>query len=241
MTQHMCQNILVIEDDPDLGALICGNLRDARTEVKVERHGTVGLRLAASRRWDLLIVDWMLPGTNGLKICRTLRAAADTASIILLTARDSEQDRVEGLDAGADDYLSKPFGIAELKARVRAQLRRSARGGDSGFAQPEPAEVQVGSLHLDARTRVARLQGRDLCLTSREFELLLFLARNPSVAHSRDQLLQKIWGPGFDGYAHTVNSHINRLRGKLEVDPSRPPLIATVWGKGYRLAPEGAA
>ena len=207
----------------------------------VERHGTAGLRLAEARRWDLLIVDWMLPGTTGLAICRALRAAADSAAIILLTARDSEQDRVDGLDAGADDYLSKPFGIAELKARVRAQLRRNSRGVDGGHAPSATAVVQVGSLYLNAPARIARLQGRDLSLTSREFELLLFLARNPNVAYSREHLLHKIWGPGFDGYAHTVNSHINRLRGKLEADPSHPPLIATVWGKGYRLTPEGAA
>jgi DNA-binding response OmpR family regulator len=236
----MCQRILVIEDDSDIGTLVATNLRNERTEVQVERHGTAGLRLATSRRWDLLIVDWMLPGTNGLTICRTLRAGADSAAIILLTARDSEQDRVDGLDAGADDYISKPFGIAELKARVRAQLRRIVRLDGLEDATPTPAVVSIGALHLDARAHPARLHGRDLALTSREFDLLLFLARNPNVAYSREQLLQKVWGPGFDGYAHTVNSHINRLRAKLEIDPHRPPLISTVWGKGYRLAPEGA-
>jgi DNA-binding response OmpR family regulator len=237
----MCQSILVIEDDADIGTLVATNLRNERTEVQVERHGTTGLRLAASRRWDLLIVDWMLPGTNGLTICRTLRAAAESAAIILLTARDSEQDRVDGLDAGADDYISKPFGIAELKARVRAQLRRCARvDGHVGAAFGTPF-VLMGALYLDARARTARLHGRELALTTREFDLLLFLARNPNVAYSREQLLQKVWGPGFDGYSHTVNSHINRLRTKLEFDSQRPPLIATVWGKGYRLTPEGAA
>jgi DNA-binding response OmpR family regulator len=237
----MCQCILVIEDDPDIGTLVAANLRDTQTEVQVERHGTTGLRLAESRRWDLLIVDWMLPGTNGLKICQTLRAGTDSAAIILLTARDSEQDRVDGLDAGADDYISKPFGIAELKARVRAQLRRNTRIDRHEGAILATPIVLTGALYLDARARTARLHGRDLALTSREFDLLLFLARHPNVAYSREQLLQKVWGPGFDGYAHTVNSHINRLRAKLAIDAQRPPLIATVWGKGYRFAPEGAA
>jgi DNA-binding response OmpR family regulator len=237
----MCQSILVIEDDTDIGTLVATNLRNEQTEVQVERHGTAGLRLAASRRWDLLIVDWMLPGTNGLTICRTLRAAAQSTAIILLTARDSEQDRVNGLDAGADDYISKPFGIAELQARVRAQLRRNLRLDGAERRTPDSPGVLLGALHLDARARTARLRGRALALTLREFDLLLFLACNPNVAYSREQLLQKVWGPGFDGYAHTVNSHINRLRAKLEVDPHQAPLIATVWGKGYRLAPEAVA
>jgi DNA-binding response OmpR family regulator len=231
----MPQRILIIEDDPDIGALISCHLRDARTHVHVETDGTAGLALARNREWDLLIVDWALPGTSGVTICRELRGRPDGGAIILLTARDAERDRVEGLDAGADDFVSKPFGMAELAARVRAQLRRRPpRDG-------EAAGVEIGSLHLQPCSRSGTYRGRALCLTQREFDLLLFLARHPGVAFSRDQLLSRVWGPGFDGYAHTVNSHMNRLRAKLAEDQDASPLIATVWGKGYRLVPDNLA
>jgi DNA-binding response OmpR family regulator len=228
----------VIEDDPDIGNLLASSLVGPGIEVRLERDSQGGLGQAARGVWDLYIIDRMLAGVDGIGICRHIRARDQAAAVIFLTARDSEIDRVEGLDAGADDYVAKPFSIDELQARVRAQLRRRRGSGTAGAVSDEQC-IRIGSLQVDGRSRAAELRGQSLALTGREFQLLHFFMRHPDRAWTREQLLQKIWGPGFDGFAHTVNSHINRLRAKLEPDPANPTLIVTVWGAGYRLVAHG--
>ena len=223
--------VLIIEDDPDIARLLQMHVAPLAGLVRVEHHGTRGLMLALARSWDLLLIDWLLPGTDGVEICRRLRSAGRKDRIILLTARTGEPDRVTGLDGGADDYIAKPFSLMELLARVRAQLRRVDAAPSGASADP----VQVGGLHIEPAARGASLDGRNLALTAREFDLLYYFAKRPGQVLTRDQLLAGVWGAGFDGYAHTVNSHINRLRAKLEPDPGTPRLLVTVWGAGYRF------
>jgi two-component system OmpR family response regulator len=237
----MAQRILVIEDDPSIGALLAAQLSAPGVEVRLERDGEHGLACAAPGKWALYIVDRMLPGIDGIRVCRRLRAMGMATPIILLTAKDSEQDRVDGLDAGADDYIAKPFSMRELQARVRAQLRRpftAGLTGDTASAYAPP--LRVGTLRVDPGSRAVERDGQPLALTAKEFQLLYHLMCHTDRAWSREQLLNRIWGPGYDGYAHTVNSHINRLRAKLEVDPAHPQWIVTVWGTGYRFATESA-
>ena len=238
----MPHSILVIEDDPDIGELLRLNIASEVADVTVEPDGTRGLLLAQRRNWNLLVIDWLLPGTDGVSICRRVRATNQHVPIILLTARSAEIDRVAGLDSGADDYIAKPFSIAELLARVRAQLRRASEAsGRASVVAAGQRVVTVGELTIDAAARTASLSNESLTLAKREFDLLTFLARNPGRAFTRQQLLSAVWGSGFEGYEHTVNSHINRLRAKLEPDPARPKLIVTVWGTGYRFNAEGPA
>lgn len=229
--------VLIIEDDPDIARLLQMHVARLAGSVRVENHGTRGLMLALARRWDLLLIDWLLPGTDGVEICRRLRNAGRTDRIILLTARTGELDRVTGLDGGADDYIAKPFSLMELLARVRAQLRRV----DAAPSEASAAPVQVGGLRVEPAARGASLDGRNISLTAREFDLLYYFAQRPGQVLTRDQLLAGVWGAGFDGYAHTVNSHINRLRAKLEPEPATPRLLVTVWGAGYRLDAPGTS
>jgi DNA-binding response OmpR family regulator len=232
----MGQRILVIEDDPATGSLLSDLLAGSSTEVELHRHGANGLQRALSGHWHLFVIDWKLPHIDGLEICRSIRLRDRTTPMILLTAKDTEADRVAGLDAGADDYIAKPFRLAELKARVRAQLRRSTHGVDR--APDNLSALRIGSVLVDPATRRVQRHGVELSLTAREFQLLYFLMQHAHRAWTREQLLLKLWGPEFDGYSHTVNSHINRLRLKIEAEPSCPRLITTVWGEGYRFAAE---
>ena len=232
----MPHHVLIVEDDPDIGALLQMHVRQVADDVRWVADGRSGLMAAQGRPWDLILLDWLLPGLDGVSVCRRLRAHRYEFPIMLLTARSAEADRVQGLDAGADDYLAKPFGVAELKARVRSQLRRAATlHARSTQATPVSAPLAFGNLTVEPASRVARFGERDLCLTVREFDLLHYFARNPGRALTRAQLLAAVWGAGFDGYEHTVNSHINRLRAKLEPDPVRPTRLVTVWGVGYRF------
>jgi two-component system, OmpR family, response regulator len=224
------QRILMVEDDPDVGALVAANLSSAHVGVTLERHGTRGLALASEYRWNLVILDCGLPGTDGLEICRRLSARSQSAPIILLTARTLEEDRVLGLDGGAVDYVTKPFGMEELKARVRVHLRQRPE-----VANAQSSRLVIDDVELDPDSRVVRRAGLSISLTTREFELLHFLMRNAPRVYSREQLLNSVWGAAYEGYSHTVNSHINRLRAKLEVNAARPQFIVTVWGTGYRF------
>jgi DNA-binding response OmpR family regulator len=230
----MQQRILIIEDDPDIGALLHLHIAGNGREVRLESHGTRGLMLAQARRWDLLVLDWLLPGTDGVTICRRLRAEGRSLPILLLTARASEVDRVRGLDAGADDYVAKPFSVLELKARVRAQLRRGCAGHAESVAAVDLAPLQQGPLRIDPASRIVSLDEAALDLTAREFDLLFYFATHPGRVFTRQQLLSAVWGAGFEGYEHTVNSHINRLRAKLEPHADAKSFITTVWGTGYR-------
>jgi DNA-binding response OmpR family regulator len=183
------------------------------------------------------VLDWLLPGTDGVAICRRLRAQGRALPILMLTARSGESDRIRGLDAGADDYVAKPFSLQELKARVRAQLRRAgAMRGDPASAVVATS-LRFGALQIDTNARAVQLSGQTIGLTSREFDLLTHFARHPGRAYTRAQLLAAVWGSGFEGFEHTVNSHINRLRAKIESTPSQPRFIVTVWGTGYRFDP----
>ncbi len=231
----MEQRTLIIEDDPDIGELLRLHIAECGSQVRLEAHGTRGLMLAQARPWDLVVLDWLLPGTDGVAICRRLRAQGRSLPILMLTARSKELDRIRGLDAGADDYVAKPFSLQELKARVRAQLRRASamRTGPAATAAQLP--LQCGALRIDLNARTVGLRQQSISLTGREYDLLVHFVRHPGRAFTRTQLLAAVWGSGFEGYEHTVNSHINRLRSKIEATPAQPRFIVTVWGIGYRF------
>ena len=225
------RRILVVEDDPDISALVELHLTDTGFDVGLEANGQSGLDRALGQAFDLVILDIMLPGVDGLEICRRLRTEKPGLPILMLTARTTELDRVLGLEMGADDYLTKPFSVRELVARVKAIFRRM-EGFDS---QPETSRLGHGPVEIDTDSRRVFIEGEPVELTAREFDLLTFFARNPGRVFTRGQLLDKVWGYTHEGYEHTVNTHINRLRRKLEADPSHPRFILTVWGVGYRF------
>ena len=227
------RRVLVIEDERDIAQLLELHLHDANCEVSLAADGHEGMRQAFARKWDLIILDLRLPGPDGLSICRALRRDQAYVPILMLTSKSSELDRVLGLELGADDYVTKPFSVSELMARVKAIFRRveslekQFHGGASTFT--------VGPLKIDTGSRLVQVDDQPISLTAREFDLLLHFVRHPGHVFSRAQLLDSVWGYGHEGYEHTVNSHINRLRGKIETDPSHPALIVTVWGVGYKL------
>jgi two-component system alkaline phosphatase synthesis response regulator PhoP len=229
----MKKRILVIEDDQDINNLIAMNLKDMNHDVDTCDHGKRGFQMALKGHYDILVLDLMLPEMDGLEICRALRAADILTPILMLTARDSEADRIVGLEMGADDYLTKPFSVRELQARVKAMLRRVTMLTQA----PKVASDQLvfDGLIIEVAKRSVKLNKTDVELTSTEFDLLLYMARQPSLVFSRTQLLDNVWGYQHSGYEHTVNSHINRLRNKLETDPAKPQYILTVWGVGYKF------
>jgi DNA-binding response OmpR family regulator len=227
------RRILVVEDEHDIAELLALHLRDINCDVTLAADGHEGMRQAFARQWDLVILDLRLPGPDGLSICRALRRESRYVPILMLTSKSSELDRVLGLELGADDYVTKPFSISELLARVKAIFRRvesleKRLPGSSGT-------LAIGPLRIDPAGRQVTVNGEAMSLTAREFDLLLHFARHPGCVFSRAQLLDSVWGYGHDGYEHTVNSHINRLRSKIEPDPARPEFIVTVWGVGYKL------
>ncbi|WP_456406762.1 response regulator [Thiolapillus sp.] len=226
--------ILVIEDDQDIAFLVAMHLRDHGSEVDICHDGREGLEKSCSGSYELIILDLMLPGIDGLEICRQVRAMDHYTPILMLTARSSEMDRVLGLEIGADDYLSKPFSVRELVARVRAICRRMTALKQS--AESPPDVLKFNELEIDYSGRTVRLEQSSLDLTAREFDLLWHFAGHPGQVFSRCQLLDAVWGYSHEGYEHTVNSHINRLRAKIEKDPSNPEFILTVWGVGYKFA-----
>jgi len=227
------QRFLVIEDEPDIAELIKLHLASEQVEVATVYDGVEGLKRAVSEHWDLIILDLQLPKLDGLEICRQIRGNYDYVPILMLTSRDTELDRVLGLDVGADDYLTKPFSILELSARTKALLRRVSM---LSAKQPELPDVLVQQdLILDRARHHVTVAGKPVELTAKEFDLLWFFAAHPGRAFTRLDLLQEVWGYGHEGYEHTVNSHINRLRGKIEPDPAKPKYVHTIWGVGYRF------
>ncbi|MCR1767013.1 Sensory transduction protein regX3 [Burkholderia glumae] len=233
------KRILIVEDDADIANVLALHLRDERYEVVHCANGDDGLRRLEQGGWDALILDLMLPGVDGLEICRRARAMTRYTPIIIISARSSEVHRILGLELGADDYLAKPFSMLELVARVKALLRRvEALSRDT---RAEAGRVEVGGLRLDPLTREAAVDGAAIDLTPREFDLLYHFARHPGKAFSRTDLLNAVWGYQHEGYEHTVNTHINRLRAKIEADPAQPARILTVWGRGYKLVAPGPA
>ncbi len=232
----MTKTVLIIEDDRDISDLISLHLRDLGCRTESVADGNDGLDRALSRQYDLIILDVMLPGMDGFEICRQLRDQRMRLPILMLTAKSEELDKVLGLEFGADDYLTKPFSIRELTARVKAILRRVEAMAKSPGEQSVKAEIHIGDLSIDMEKRKVVLEGRAIELTAKEFDLLALFARYPGRCFSRHQLLDTVWGYQFNGYDHTVNTHINRLRAKIEGNPSRPKYIQTVWGVGYKFA-----
>lgn len=235
----MARKILVIEDDRDIARLVELHLRDEGYSVTSVSDGRAGLQRALGAPFDLVILDLILPGMDGLEVCRRLRARPDYTPVLMLTAKSTDVDRILGLELGADDYLTKPFNVRELLARVKALFRRVEALGSRDSSAPQ-AVIRSGALTIDPEKRKVTVREGPVHLTAREFDLLLEFSRHPGKVYTRAQLLDKVWGYSYQGYEHTVNSHINRLREKIEEDPARPRYILTVWGVGYQFVePEG--
>jgi len=229
--------ILVAEDQTDIRELLVMNLKSAGYDVTAVIDGPSALAAEIERESDLLVLDLMMPGLDGLEVCKALRARGRSTPILMLTAKSTELDRVLGLELGADDYLTKPFSLAELLARVKALLRRAdlLRAAQAHAGGAETRAIRNGSLEILPAKRQVRYAGHALDFTALEFDLLLHFASHPGHVYSRSQLLNAVWGYTHDGYEHTVTTHINRLRAKLEADPMRPELILTVRGAGYKM------
>ncbi|WP_297085869.1 response regulator transcription factor [uncultured Draconibacterium sp.] len=229
--------VLLIEDDAHIGELVSIHLRDLNCEVDIATDGRQGYEKAASGEYCLIVLDLMLPGMDGLEVCRQLRADKVNTHILMLTAKSEEIDKVLGLETGADDYLTKPFSIREFIARVKAILRR-INSLSSETSGNETETLSINSLHIDLGKRKVTLDNNKLELTPKEFELLVLMAQKPGKVFSRNDLLDQVWGYNFNGYEHTVNSHINRLRAKIEPDINHPKYILTSWGVGYKFNDE---
>ncbi len=238
----MTDSILVVEDEQDIADLISVHLRELSLNVDHSLTGEKALELAFTHNYALILLDVMLPGISGLDVCRQIRDKKPAQAILMLTSRTSETDRVVGLELGADDYMTKPFSVRELQARVRSQLRRvhlMDKLASSDESEETTKTLCVGELQIDIATHKVMLAGKTLELTSTEFDLIFYLASHPEQVFSRSQLLSAVWGYHHSGYEHTVNSHINRLRNKLEKDPTKPEIVQTVWGVGYKFNRQG--
>ena len=236
MVSPLPATILVAEDQADIRDLIVLNLRNAGYAVTAVADGVAALASQHERADNLLVLDLMMPGMDGLEVCKALRARGIATPILMLTAKSTELDRVLGLELGADDYLTKPFSLAELLARVKALLRRAdLLRAAQAHAQAQPGSLRNGALEILPVKRQVRYRDVALDFTALEFDLLLYFAQHPGHVFSRAQLLNAVWGYTHDGYEHTVTTHINRLRAKLEADPMRPALILTVRGAGYKM------
>ncbi|MCB0719336.1 MAG: response regulator transcription factor [Bacteroidetes bacterium] len=227
--------ILVVEDDADIANLLQINLGDVAAGVDIANDGRSGLEMATGGDYSLIILDLMLPEVDGLEICKQVRQTNRYVPILMLTAKAEEFDKVLGLELGADDYLTKPFSIRELKARVKALYRRIEIDRESGGTEIQDV-LRYGPLRVDGLKRRVSLRDEPVSLTSKEFDLLSLFLSNPGRVYSRQELLDIVWGYQYAGYSHTVNTHINRLRGKIEDNPTEPRFIKTVWGVGYQFA-----
>ena len=227
------EKILIVEDDANIAELVALHLRDAGCIVTIENDGIKGHDRALRETFDLFLLDINLPKMSGLEICRAIRKHKKYAPVMMMTAKSEESDIVTGLDVGADDYITKPFSVKELVARVRAVLRRTQAMNTDMTKMGKV--LQFSEMTIDVENRTVTLKGEYLDLTPKEFDLLYMLAKKPGRSHSRQQLLDGVWGYEFDGLEHTVNSHINRLRMKVEADVQNPTYILTTWGVGYRF------
>ncbi len=240
----MSYQVLVVEDDKTLLEMLQYNLERQGYEVQTAENGRAGLRLAREARPDLVLLDVMLPEMDGFEVCRVLRREY-SVPILMLTARTEEIDKIVGLEMGADDYITKPFSMRELLARVKAQLRRvelvredvAAEQSEMPVAEAprKSALLTFDTLEIDDNRREVRLDGEALRLKPKEFDLLLFLARHRGIALSRDLILERVWGWSYDGNSRTVDVHVRWLREKVEQDPAKPKRIVTVRGLGYRF------
>lgn len=228
------KNILIIEDDPEIIKLLEIHLNDLIYTTAKAMDGAKGLKMAIENNYDLIILDITLPSLNGIEVCKKIRAHKNTP-IIMLTAKSEEIDRVLGLEIGADDYITKPFSIRELLARIKAVMRRSTIPKSE---KKDSSVLSFEGITIDIDKRKVLVNNTKIELSPKEFELLILMANNPGRNYSRTELLNIIWGYNFNGYEHTVNSHINRLRAKIESDMTNPHYILTTWGVGYKFNEE---
>lgn len=229
-------HIVIVEDDASIAEMLSFHMKAQGYRITHFADGEAARQNLMKHDYDLVLLDIMLPNCNGLDICKALRQKNPAVPILMLTSLDGEIDRVIGLELGADDYLTKPFSMRECTARVKALLRRSQLAAPS--AEPEKADSEkltIAELSLDSGSRVVALGGREIDLTAREFDLLFYLAQNHDRVYSRSQLLDAVWGYSHDGYEHTINTHINRLRNKLKRSDGLSDFIQTVWGVGYKF------
>lgn len=230
------KTVLVIEDDPNIAELLEIHLKDLGCELVGAEDGVSGLEKFHEQEYVLIILDLMLPKLDGLEVCKRIRAENKYTPILMLTSKSEEMDKVLGLELGADDYITKPFSIRELIARVKAIFRRIDADREEVTEQTPAQVLDFGELVIHLEKRKVLLQNKPVDLTAKEFDLLVLFASNPGRAYNRQELLDLVWGYQFDGYDHTVNSHINRLRNKIERDSSEPRYIKTIWGVGYSFA-----
>lgn len=232
------KKVLIIEDDVEIIHLLEIHLKDLGCEIISAMQGDAGLRMAIEEDPDLIILDIMLPVMDGLEVCQKLRANAVKSPIMMLTAKSEEIDKVLGLEIGADDYLTKPFSVREFIARVKAIFRREKMSVEPKINSIGNKILNFGNLRVNLELRKVSLKDTKIDLSPKEFELLALLSSNPGKSYDRSKLLNLIWGYDFKGYEHTVNSHINRLRSKIEPDMSNPKFILTTWGVGYKFNEE---
>lgn len=233
----MNKKVLIVEDEKDIAQLLKLHLETSGFHCDWASDGKIGFENIQNNHYDLIILDLMLPHIDGLALCNTVRQQENYTPILILTAKSSEPDRILGLELGADDYITKPFSILELIARIKALFRRIEVVSRS--VQPPESDISVlkrGELQIDAIKREVKLAENILTLTAKEFDLLYYFAQNPGKVFNRSQLLDEVWGYSYQGYEHTVNSHINRLRAKIEQDANQPHYILTVWGVGYKFS-----
>jgi len=228
----MDTHVLVVEDQQDIANLIRINLEMIGNKVTCCHNAKDAFQQLSDNTFQLILLDLNLPDMDGLEICKKIRTTDAIVPIMMLTARSEELDRVQGLESGADDYLAKPFSVLELQARVKALLRRSNVQAASNVT---PEKISIADLIIDQATHSVYRNKELITLTSTEFSLLVFLAKSPGRVYSREQLLAEVWDYHNDCYEHTVNSHMNRLRNKIEPNPAEPTYIKTVWGVGYKL------
>ena len=230
--------VLLLEDDANIVELLSIHLHDLGCEVVAVANGQEGLTAVLEQSFDLVILDLMLPGMNGMDVCRRIRQTDRHTPILILSAKSEEIDKVLGLETGADDYLTKPFSVREFIARVKVIFRRKEDYGSAQEVLPASSILRFSGLVIDTDKRKVMLHENRVDLSPKEFDLITLLASNPGKSYSRKRLLNLVWGYDFEGYEHTVNSHINRLRGKIEEDISKPRFILTTWGVGYRFNEE---
>ncbi|NND35127.1 MAG: response regulator transcription factor [Saprospiraceae bacterium] len=228
------KSILAIEDDPSLLELLKIHLSDINCQLDTAEDGLEGLKKILENEYDLIILDVMLPSIDGFELCKRIRSERIPTPVLMLTAKSEEIDKILGLEIGADDYVVKPFSIRELIARVKALLRR-VNINEHAAENQQSTIIQRGSLEVNVEKRKVTVGDRRIDLSPKEFDLLVLLASNPGVSYNRNRLLNLVWGYDFEGFAHTVNSHINRLRAKIEPNMTEPTYILTTWGIGYRF------
>ncbi len=231
------KKVLIVEDDRDIATLIAINLSDMDCHTDVVHNGEDAVLYATQNNYDAIILDVMLPKLDGIEACKRIRQNRIETPILMLTSLAEEADKITGIDIGADDYITKPFSVRELMARIKARIRRYHPDKEPGFIVT-PTRFHYGGLMIDGETHKTTLNGKSIELTVKEFELLSVFMRHPGRAFSRAELLDLVWGHNFNGFEHTVNSHINRLRMKIEKDVANPKYILTVWGIGYKFNDE---